>query len=215
MDDNAVTTPDGITTPETTPQAVTPPTTEKTFTQTELNQLITDRLKREREKHADYDQLKAAADELAKIKESQLSETEKLTKRLAELEAAKSQAETRARETLIESAIISAAARLNFNDPSDAYNLVNRAAIEFDENGKPTNADDLVKTLAESRKYLIKSSNPALSSFNPAGSGGPQSETDAQRRARIYGGGGSYFDPGQAAQAGGGVVMPKGVWPEK
>lgn len=214
MDELTVLTSNGTPTPEQPTTPATTPAPEKTFTQTELNQLIADRLKRERDKHADYDQLKAAADELAKIKESQLSETEKLTRRLADLEAAKAQAETRARETLIESAIVSAAARLNFNDPSDAYQLVNKAAIEFDENGKPKNADELVKVLAESRKYLIKSNNPALSAFNPSGTGGPQAETDAQRRARIYGGGGSYLDAGRAEQSGGGVVIPKGVWPE-
>ena len=96
MDELTVLTSNGTPTPEQPTTPATTPAPEKTFTQTELNQLIADRLKRERDKHADYDQLKAAADELAKIKESQLSETEKLTRRLADLEAAKAQAETRA-----------------------------------------------------------------------------------------------------------------------
>lgn len=213
MADEVPTTPNGTTPPEPTtppaPQAPAQP--EKTFTQAELDKLITERLKREREKHADYDQLKAAAEELAKIKESQLSETEKLQKRLAELEQAKAQAETQARETRIKSAIVAAAARLNFNDPIDAYQLVNRALIEFDDAGEPKNADTLVKELAESRKYLIKSSNPALATFNPAGGGNGVTETDAQRRARLYSGGGQqFFDPGRAAQQGGGLVWPKG-----
>lgn len=211
------TTPDGTPTPpnnegrpETPTAPAATPAPEKTFTQAELDKLISERLKREREKHADYDQLKAAADELAKIKESQLSETEKLTKKLAELEAAKTQAETRARETLIRSAVISEAAKLNFNDPQDAYRLIDVATLTIADSGKVDGVAEAVKTLAESRKYLLKSSNPALSTFNPASSGDGVKETDAQRRTRIYGGGGSFFDAGRAEQQGGGVWWPKG-----
>lgn len=207
-DIEAIPTPDGPPTPAPTTPAATP-APEKTFTQAELEQHIADRLKRERDKYKDYPDLKAAADELAKIKESQLSETEKLQKRLAELEQARAAAETQARETLIKSAIVAAAARLNFVDPEDAYSLVNKAAVEF-ENGQPANVEKLVKDLAESRKYLIKSSNPALATFNPSGNGGPVAETDAQKRARIYGGGGSIFDANRAEQRGGGVFWPKG-----
>ena len=212
-DDNAV--PDGTPTqPEQPTAPVTPPAPERTFTQTELNQLIAERLKRERDKHADYDQLKAAADELAKIKESQLSETEKLTRKLAELEAAKSQAEARARETLIRSAVISEAAKLGFNDPEDAYHLINVSTLSITDDGTVSGVTEAVKVLAEQRKYLIKSTNPALASFNPAGAGAGVGETDAQKRARIYGGGGSMFDAGRAAERGGGVIVPKGGWPE-
>lgn len=206
-------TPDGTTSPDPAPPAAAPPTApapEKTFTQAELNKFLADDRRKEREKHADYDALKAAADELAKIKESQLSETEKLTKRLAELEAAKQQAETRTRETLIRSAVISEAAKLNFNDPEDAYRLIDVTGLTIADSGKVEGAPEAVKLLAESRKYLLKNSNPALSSFNPAGGNEPVSETDAQKRARIYGSGGHIFDAGRAEQAGGGVVWPKG-----
>src|SRR3990172_11539443 len=124
-------------TPEVPPTAPAPtPAPEKTFTQKELDQHIKDRLQREKEKYQDYDAFKAAAEELAKIKESQLSETEKLTRKLAELETAKTQAETRARETLIRSKVISEAARLNFNDLEDAYNLIDVAGLQLSDTGK-------------------------------------------------------------------------------
>jgi|SRR3990172_7856475 len=193
-----------------TPPAAQPPAPEKTFTQAELDAIVRDRLKREKEKFADYDQLKTAATKLAEIEQSQLSETEKLTRKLAELETAKTQAETRARETLIRSKVISEAARLNFNDPEDAYNFIKITEIEFADNGEPKNVAELVKVLAESRKYLIKSTNPALAIFNPAGGGNAPQETDAQKRARIYGGGGNFFDPSRATEMGGGVFWPKG-----
>lgn len=206
-------------TPTGTPEPGTPPPTAepqpdkepgKTFTQEQVNDYVAVERKKLLAKYTDYSDLKAAADELAKIKESQLSETEKLTKRLAELEAAKQQAETRTRETLIRSAVISEAAKLNFNDPEDAYRLIDVTGLTIADSGKVEGAPEAVKLLAESRKYLLKNSNPALSSFNPAGGNEAVSETDAQKRARIYGSGGHIFDTGRAEQAGGGVVWPKG-----
>lgn len=68
----------------------------KTFTQADLDRVIGERLARERENFKDYDSLKAAADELAKIKDGQKTELEKsngerdeLKARLAEVESSK------------------------------------------------------------------------------------------------------------------------------
>lgn len=62
-----------------------------TFTQADLDRVVADRLSREREKlgkkYADYDSLKGAADELAKLRSSQMSEQEKaVAKATAEAE---------------------------------------------------------------------------------------------------------------------------------
>ena len=58
----------------------------KTFTQEELEKIIADRLERERRKYKDYDELKKIAEEYKQIKESQMTEQEKLQARLADLE---------------------------------------------------------------------------------------------------------------------------------
>lgn len=96
-----VTTPTGETQSGITPSPAvntTPaPAPEKTFTQADVNKFMKEDRLKEREKYADYEALKSAAVELAKIKESQLSETDKLTKKIADLEAEKSQAEARAK----------------------------------------------------------------------------------------------------------------------
>ncbi|WP_422445977.1 capsid assembly scaffolding protein Gp46 family protein [Thermoanaerobacterium sp. DL9XJH110] len=60
----------------------------KTFTQEDLDRIINERLAREREKYKDYNELKKAAEELKKIKESQMSEAEKLQAKLVEYERA-------------------------------------------------------------------------------------------------------------------------------
>lgn len=63
---------------------------ERTFTQDELNAKVRDRVGRVQAKYADYDELKAAAAELAKIKDAQKSEAERVAEALetAQREAA-------------------------------------------------------------------------------------------------------------------------------
>lgn len=56
---------------------------DKTFTQADLERIVGERLTRERSKYGDYDQLKAAADELTKLKDAQASDAEKATKQAA------------------------------------------------------------------------------------------------------------------------------------
>ncbi|MGB9613895.1 MAG: capsid assembly scaffolding protein Gp46 family protein [Fervidobacterium sp.] len=74
----------------------------KTFTQEELDRIINERLERERKKYADYNNLKKAAEELQKIKESQMTEQEKLQAKLAEYERQLLEKEREAAEARLE-----------------------------------------------------------------------------------------------------------------
>lgn len=60
---------------------------EKTFTQSELDQIIGERLKREREKYPDYDALKEKAAKLDEIEEASKTELQKATERAEKLES--------------------------------------------------------------------------------------------------------------------------------
>jgi Diol dehydratase reactivase ATPase-like domain. len=60
---------------------------EKTFTQAELDQIIADRLKREREKYPDYDSLKEKAARLDQIEEDAKTELQKAQERAEKLQA--------------------------------------------------------------------------------------------------------------------------------
>lgn len=82
-------------------QQQTPPE-QKTFTQEELERILSERLKREREKYKDYDELKKAAEELKKLKEAQMSETEKLQAKLAEMERERMELELQLQEARVE-----------------------------------------------------------------------------------------------------------------
>lgn len=59
---------------------------EKTFTQAEIDALISERLKREREKYKDYDELKTKAEKWAQKEQADMSEAEKLQAKIAEYE---------------------------------------------------------------------------------------------------------------------------------
>ena len=73
---------------------------EKTFTQAELDAVVKDRLKREREKYADYDDLKAKATKFDEYEAANKSELEKANERAnalqAELDGIKKKAELNA-----------------------------------------------------------------------------------------------------------------------
>lgn len=59
---------------------------ERTFTQAELDQIVKERLRREREKHADYDQLKAKAAKFDEAEEAAKSDLQKATERAEKLQ---------------------------------------------------------------------------------------------------------------------------------
>ncbi len=72
-------------------QATKTENAEKTFTQSELNAIISDRLKRESEKYADYETLKEKASRFDEIEEASKTELQKANERAAKLETELSQ----------------------------------------------------------------------------------------------------------------------------
>jgi hypothetical protein len=120
--------------------------------------LATIRKLRENEKQAarerkELEQLRAArkADEEAK-----LSEQERLSKRVAELEAerAKEREQMRDRTTRYEVRI--AAQALNIVDPDAAVKLLNWDAIEYGDDGRPIDIEGALKALTEDKPYLVR-----------------------------------------------------------
>ena len=59
---------------------------QKTFTQEEVNNIIAERLGRDRQKYADYDSLKEKAEQFDKLQEANKSELQKATERAEGLE---------------------------------------------------------------------------------------------------------------------------------
>lgn len=76
--------------PETVKQGATPdtqaPQSERTFTQSEMNAILADRLMRERGKYTDYDALKAKAEQFDAAQEANKSELQKANERAQKLQ---------------------------------------------------------------------------------------------------------------------------------
>lgn len=141
--------------------------------------------------------------------EAELSEAERQAKRLVELEQAVAERDEQTRRLALESAVAMRSNALGIVDAEVAVKLLDPAALDFDDAGRPEpeSLDQALRRLIKSKPYL-KTQPPAASPANPARTE-PLGETDEQRRARLFGGGGGMFDPSTAARLGGGVINPK------
>ena len=77
------------------PESTTQPAPGKMFSQAELDQIVTDRLARERKKYEGFDELKTKAAKLDEIEAANKTELEKATRRAEEAEQKRLDAETR------------------------------------------------------------------------------------------------------------------------
>jgi hypothetical protein len=138
--------------------------------------------------------------------EAELSESERQAKRLADMERTLEQQQQATRQLALEGAVAMRANALGIVDAEVAVALLDPASLDFDDTGRPDpeNLDMALKRLIKAKPYLKTAQAPS-SPANPARSE-PVGETDAQRRARLFGGGGGMFDPVVAASLGGGVV---------
>jgi hypothetical protein len=122
---------------------------DKTFTQDDVERMISDRLARERSKTADYDQLKEKAGKWDKHEADSASELEKATKKAADEAAEAARAEVRVERVLDK---IEVAAAGKFADPEDAQLHLGKRAQEFI--GKDGSID--TKAIAAAVEQLLK-----------------------------------------------------------
>jgi hypothetical protein len=108
--------------------------------------------KANREAAAARTKLKEAADAAERAK---LTDEERRTAELDEARSKASTAEKRAQETALQLSVERQARKLGIVDEDAAFRLLDTAAVEFDENGKPSNVEALLKTLTESRPWLL------------------------------------------------------------
>ncbi len=96
---------------------------------------------------------------------AKLSETERLQKRLAELEREQAAYQRERQERTLKYETMLAASRLGIVDPDAAYKLLDLAGIEFDEDGTPRNIEAALKELLKAKPYLA--AQPAAISGSP------------------------------------------------
>jgi hypothetical protein len=92
--------------------------------------------------------------DLRKVTDAQLSESERLQRRVTELEAEREAIATRDRERAIRLAALEAAARLGFRDPDLAVRLVDPASVETKDDGTPRNVERLLAEVLARSPYL-------------------------------------------------------------
>jgi hypothetical protein len=103
--------------------------------------------------------------ELRKRDEEKLSEAERMRMRLSELEKELSQRELLLREHTLRYETMLRARELGIIDPDAAYRLLDLSEVEYDESGRPTNIEKLLRELVRRRPYLA---GQGASATNPS-----------------------------------------------
>ena len=146
-------------------------------------------------------QLRSTEEQQQAKAKAEMTELERLQTELREAQEARTRAEQARLQTAVKSQVIAAAAKAGYNDPEDAYRMIDPSTLDVDDDGAVGGLDEAVKTLLKSKPYLAKQATGTYSPTNPAG-GAPR-ENDQARLNRIYGMGGNANVFGGA---GGGVV---------
>lgn len=130
---------------------------DKTFSQADVDRIVQERVARVKtDPPADYEELKAAADELAKIKEADKTDLEKERTARETAERERDEARTAAKETRLNSAILAEASKADRKvvDPEAVLQLLDRSKLEIDDAGNPTNIAEAMDSLLAEKKYL-------------------------------------------------------------
>lgn len=137
------------------------------FTQEDVDRIVRERIQRERDKYADYDQIKERAGRLDAIEESQRTDLEKAQKRAEKAERERDEAVQRANTSLAKAAVVAEASKRGVIDPDAAYRLLPEGAVTVGDDGQVAGLDEALSALVESKPYLVGNTAPS------GGDGGP------------------------------------------
>jgi hypothetical protein len=167
---------------------------EKKFTQAEIDKILAKRLKREKENQSEIVEKLKRLEEFEKAEEERekaaLSETERLLAEkeeaqqlAAEREEAANKAFEAANQRILNTEIRAVARSLDANDLNDVLTLLDKSAIEVDDNGEVKGVEEAVKALKESKPWMFKKAIGA----DAIGGGNPNknpsvSELDAKEK---------------------------------
>lgn len=193
------TNPDGQPSAETKVESPEKPVeTAKTYTQAQIDEMITDRIKRERKKFADYDDLKSKLSEYeSQAEEQRQSELTDLQKaqeqaqqfetKLQELTAQLEAERNNARQQAIKNEFIKVASSANIIDIDAAMALSDLSAVEIGEDGKVNGVDDAIKALVENKPYMVaKKQTQPIGTATNGGSGGQSEKTAEQLLSEAF-----------------------------
>lgn len=130
-----------------------------------IESLMVDRLKRDRAAQAKKAEAAKAAevDEAEKKRLAEQEEWKALAEKREQAEAAAQAARDDAlaqlQEERVGREIERVAAGLDFHDAKDAFDLIDMAAVQVDEDGKVAGVEKALKKLAEDKPYLVQDEN--------------------------------------------------------
>lgn len=188
---------DPTTTTTTRPTQTTPPTSAPTEPGAETSDdeevrdpkaLLRTYKQLQEQSKAQRAELKRLQDAAKAAEDAKLSESERLTKRVAELEAAdKARAQALLERTLAYEIKLQAAG-LSIVDPDAAAKLVDLSAIEFDAAGTPQGVDKALKALIKDKPWLIAAgAAPGATGQQPAaGTANPATRSSSATSTRRY-----------------------------
>ncbi|MCY8047651.1 phage scaffolding protein [Bacillus haynesii] len=141
--------------------------TEKTFTQAELDEILNKRLEREKKKQAELEEKAKRLEELEKAEEerkkAEMSEAERLrtekeeaAKKAEEASEKAKKAEESANQRIINTELRAIARSLNANDPNQVLALLDKSAVQIDEDGNVIGAEEVVAAFKESSPWMFK-----------------------------------------------------------
>ncbi|MEK3776855.1 scaffolding protein [Paenibacillus sp. FSL K6-4396] len=143
--------------PEPTPQEP-----EKTFTQSELDAIVRERLMRDRKGREDYEEIKAKLAEMEGKQPEYAAEKEAAEKRAQEAEEAQNIALKTANERLVKAEFKALAAtgeqKIRPDAVEDAFKLADISGVTVDDSGSVTGMADVISALISSKPYLAEQS---------------------------------------------------------
>lgn len=132
----------------------------RAFSQADVDRIVSERLARDRRDRPSDDELASLRDKATKFDEleaANATELERAQQRAEQAEQRAAQIETEAKETRLRAAIIAEAAKPDRRvvDPEAVIALIDRASLDLDDAGVPTNIADAMDSLLEKRPYLV------------------------------------------------------------
>lgn len=152
---------------------------DRSFSQAEVDRIVQDRLARAKAKPPeDYEELKARAAKLDEIEESNKTELQKERDRAAKAEARATQVEAEAKEIRLRAAILAEAAKPDRKvvDTDAVIALLDRATLELDDNGNPTNIAKAMDSLLEAKPFLVAANGGARGNADLGARGGGKNQ---------------------------------------
>jgi hypothetical protein len=126
----------------------------KSFSQEDLNRMVGEARRKEREKYADYEAYKARAAKADELEQEKLTETERLQQKATEAGKKAEDAETRISAMAIRTDIQMKAVLKGIVDPEAAVALIDRAGIQYADE-RVTGVDEALDALVAAKPYLV------------------------------------------------------------